>query len=96
MKLLSIILYLILILFGISFAVLNAGMANLNLYLTTLSLPLSLLVTLSVGLGVVVGALLVLAKYWRLRLSHKYLKNQLKLKEEEISNLRSIPLKDEH
>ncbi|GGI77842.1 LapA family protein [Legionella impletisoli] len=96
MRILMIIVYLIIILFGVSFAVLNAKPVLINFYFTTFQMPISVLITLTLGLGVVIGALLLLSKYWRLKLEHHKLKSQLKLTEKEIKNLRAIPLKDQH
>jgi putative membrane protein len=91
-----IIFYLLLILVGVSFAVLNASSVEVNFYFTKLQMPVSVLITLTLGVGVIIGALLFLTKYWRLKLDHKHIKKQLKLTEKEIKNLRSIPLKDQH
>lgn len=96
MRILMIIFYLVLILVGVSFAVLNASPVSINLYFTTFKLPISVLMTITLGIGVLIGAFLLLTKYWRLKIEHHKIKSQLKLTEKEIKNLRSIPLKDQH
>jgi lipopolysaccharide assembly protein A len=96
MRIFLIIFYLLLILMGVSFAVLNATPVSLNLYVTTYSMPVSVLITLAIGLGVLIGSFLVITKYWRVKIELHKIKSQLKLKEKEINNLRSIPLKDQH
>lgn len=96
MRLITIILYLLLMIIGVSFAVLNASMIDLNLYIIKFSLPLPLLLTLVLGLGLIIGFFLGLYKYWRLKFSFNKIKNQLKLTEQEIKNLREIPLKNQH
>ena len=96
MRLLMMIFYLVLVVIGVSFAVLNANSATLNLYFTNITVPISLLVTLIFCLGIILGFILGLFKYWRLKLTLSKLKAQLKLTEKEIRNLREIPLKNQH
>ncbi|WP_133127443.1 LapA family protein [Legionella nagasakiensis] len=96
MRIILIIFYLILILVGVSFAVLNAAPVSVNFYFTMIKMPISVLMTITLGIGVLIGAFLFLCKYWRLKIEHHKIKVQLKLTEKEIKNLRSIPLQDQH
>ena len=93
MRIFMIIFYTILILFGISFAALNAQSVPINFYFTTVQIPISVLMILMLGLGVSVGLILMMFRYWCLRAEHRKIKNQLQLTEREIKNLRIIPLK---
>ena len=86
--------YTLLVLVGVSFAALNAASVSVNMYFKTLTMPISVLVVGMMGLGMLLGFLLSLARYWRLKTEHRGLKNQLKLTEKEIKNLRAIPLQD--
>ncbi|MDP1601711.1 MAG: LapA family protein [Legionella sp.] len=96
MRLVWIILYLLLILIGVSFASLNASSVQVNMYVTTLVMPVSVLMTFMLGLGILIGMLLFICRYWRLKVECLKIKNQLKITEKEIKNLRDIPLKDQH
>jgi len=96
MRLFMIIIYLFLVLLGVSFAALNANSVPVNLYFKTLNMPVSVLMTLMLGLGLVIGFLLFIGRYWRLKIEFIRIKNHLKLTEREIKNLRDIPLKDQH
>lgn len=96
MRLIRISIYLLLILLGVSFAALNASTVQVNFYMTTLDVPISVLMTIMLGIGLLMGLLLCLGKYWRLKIALLHLKNQLKITEKEIKNLRDIPLKDHH
>lgn len=89
-------LYLFLIIFGVSFAVLNATTVNVNLYFTTLAMPVSLLILFVLGLGILIGLFCFTLRYLRLKAEYRKLKNQFALTEKEIRNLRSIPLQDQH
>ena len=96
MRLLMMLVYLILILLGVSFAALNASSVQVNFYFKTVSMPISVLMTIMLGVGLVIGILIFLYRYWRLKVDCLKLKSQLKLTEKEIKNLRAIPLKDQH
>lgn len=88
--------YLILILLGVTFAALNAGAVQVNFYVTTLSIPIAVLMTIMFGVGLLLGFLMSLLRYWRLKMELNKIKGQLKISAKEIKNLRDIPLKDQH
>ena len=96
MRIVIAMLYLILILVGISFAALNASSVQVNFYFKTLNIPISVLMIVMLGAGMLVGYFLFLCRYWRLKAELRKIKNQLKLTEKEIKNLRAIPLQDQH
>ena len=94
MRIVMSIFYLLLIIFGVSFAGLNSSSVPVNVYFATFHVPISVLIVLTLTLGVVIGFILFLSRYWRLKAEHRRIKNQLKLTEKEIRNLRAIPLQD--
>ncbi|MBA2649899.1 MAG: LapA family protein [Legionella sp.] len=96
MRILMLIVYLLLIILGVSFAALNASSVNINFYFKTVSMPISVLMTLMLGVGVLIGFLFFIFRYWCLKVAFYKLKNQSTLREKEIKNLRSIPLQDQH
>lgn len=96
MRILLTVFYVLLIILGISFAALNAASVQVNLYIIKLTLPISVLMAVMLGLGVCVGFFLFLGRYWSLKSEHRKISNQLKLTEREIKNLRSIPIQDQH
>lgn len=96
MRILSYVFTLFLMLLGISFAVLNAEPVLINFYVGSSKLPLSLLLVLALIFGVVLGLIVSLTHYIRLKRANSRLRQRLKLVEKEVSNLRAIPLKDEH
>ena len=59
-------------------------------------MPISVLITVMLGVGMLIGLLLFIGRYWRLKSDNRTIKNQLRLTEKEIKNLRAIPLKDQH
>jgi putative membrane protein len=96
MRIIMIIFYVLLILIGVSFAGLNSESVHINLYITSLNIPISLLMITMLAAGTLIGFFLFFIRYWRLRTEHRRMKNQLKIMEKEIKNLRAIPLQDQH
>lgn len=96
MRIVMLLFYLILIVAGVSFSVLNASMVDINLYYRTISLPISLLLIMVFALGLIWGLLYFAFKHLRLKIAYARLKEQLILSEKEVKNLRSIPLQDQH
>ena len=81
---------------GLSFALLNADTITLNYYFGKLQAPLSLVLVIALAFGAVMGVLasmwVVVAQKRELAKLHK----AAKITEKEITNLRSIPMKDSH
>lgn len=96
MRIIMLIIYILLIIIGVSFAALNAASVDVNFYFKTVSMPISVLITVMLGIGILIGFVLFIARYWRLKAECHRVKNQLKMTEKEIKNLRSIPLQDQH
>lgn len=95
MRIIMTIVYLVMILFGVSFAALNATAVEVNFYFTTMKMPISVLMITTLGIGILIGFFMFLFRYWHLKREHRKIKNQLALTEKEIKNLRSIPLQDQ-
>ncbi|SPX61167.1 Protein of uncharacterised function (DUF1049) [Legionella feeleii] len=70
MRLLMMIFYLVLILLGVSFAALNASSVQVNFYFKVLTMPISVLMTVMLGVGAILGFLLFLCRYWRLKVEY--------------------------
>ena len=96
MRIIMMLFYLVLILMGVSFAALNASSVKINYYFFTMRMPVSILMTLMLGIGIVFGFLLLLTRYLKLQKEQRRLKYQLKLTEQEIKNLRALPVNDHY
>jgi lipopolysaccharide assembly protein A len=94
MRFIMTIFYLCLMIFGVSFAALNAEVVTLNLYFKTLSLPISVWMIAAFAFGIIMGVIIFLGRYWGLKSKFRKTKHALQLMEREIKNLREIPLKD--
>jgi putative membrane protein len=87
---------LVVALIGLSFALLNADTITLNYYFGKLQAPLSLIMVIAIALGAVMG---VLASMWAVVAQKRELakmRKAAKITEKEITNLRSLPMKDNH
>lgn len=94
MKRLVIILFLLLVaLVGVSIAALNAGEVTFDYYLSSVTLPLAVLVFIALSLGALAGVLLSFGVILAMRHNHAQIRKRLKLCEQEIKNLREIPIK---
>lgn len=94
MRVLSYIFLLLIIVFGVTFAILNLETVTINYYFGQNTLPLSLLLVLVFALGsltsIIVGCFLLI----KAKLINYRLRQRLTLAEKEIENLRAIPLQD--
>lgn len=96
MRIISFILLIIVILIGVTFAVLNPGTVNIHYYLGEKTMPLSLLLVIDFVLGCLLGLLMGFWLLVKTKVKNYYLRQQLKLSEKEVENLRAIPLQDRH
>ncbi len=89
-------LLLLVALLGLSFALMNAEPVTLNYYFGKLQAPLSLVLVIALAFGAVMG---VLASMWVVITQKRELaklRKAAKITEKEITNLRSLPMKDSH
>jgi putative membrane protein len=93
-KLIKLISMVLVVLIGVSFACLNSEVIKVNLYITEIKIYLSILLVLALGLGILLGFLSMVGAYLRLKAENYRITNKAKWAEKEISNLRSLPIKD--
>lgn len=96
MRIFSYLFILLLVLLGVTFATLNADLVIIHYYFGTSKVPLSLLLVFALLIGVMMGLMVSLIMYIKLKGRNLRLRQKLSLAEEEISNLRTIPVKDQH
>ena len=95
MRILKLFLIIIIMLLGAAFAVLNAEPVRFNYYFGSLELPLSLVTISALGVGVLLGILSGMGMVVGLKRENTSLKRRSRLVNEEIKNLRNMPLKEE-
>lgn len=94
MRIFTYLILLLLVLLGLTFAFLNAELTTVNYYLGTTRQPLSLLLAVSFGAGALLGLLVGILLYIRIKKDNFRLLSRLKNAEKEVANLRVISLKE--
>lgn len=94
MRIISYMFILVIVLFGMTFAILNSESVTINYYLGQNTLPLSLLLVLAFAFGCLIGMLIGFWLLIKSKIINHRLRQRLNLAEKEIENLRAIPLQD--
>ena len=93
MLVIKLLLLLVFMLIGASFAIINDAPVTVDLYFMRPELPLSLLVLLALGLGMLLGGLAGMIYFMRVRKENADLRRKARLVKEEVQNLRTMPVK---
>ena len=91
-KVIKFVLVVVFLVLGAAFAIINDQPVELDLYFLVISLPLSLILLLAVGAGIVLGALAGAFYFMRIRKENADLRRQARLVEQEVRNLRNLPI----
>jgi len=94
-RIISLIFFLVVLLLGLFFGVLNAEEAMLDYYWGKVQLPLSIIMVLSLVVGAVLGVMASMVVMLRLKHQISKLRKDVRNTKKEVANLRSIPLKDD-
>ncbi len=96
MKYIAYFFWFLIIVIGITFASLNSHTVTFNYYIgiSTIHLPVLLLIALI--LGVLLGVIAMLSVVIRAKHASRQLKQRIKDTEQEVNNLRNIPIKGGH
>ncbi|MES9993622.1 MAG: LapA family protein [Candidatus Thiodiazotropha sp.] len=95
MRFIKLVIIILIMIVGAAFAVLNADPVGFNYYFGIRDLPLSLIVTIALGMGVVLGVLAGTGKVLALKREIHTLKKRSQMVSEEVNNLRALPLKEQ-
>ena len=95
-RIVTFILLLLVSLLGLSFALMNAETVQINYYLGNFQAPLSLVVVIAIIVGAGFGVLASTGIVLKQKRELAKLRKSNKLAEQEVSNLRALPLKDSH
>ena len=77
---------------GVAFAIANSAPVSVDLGLYVPQLPLSLLLLLAVGVGILLGAFASAFYFMRIKKENADLRRQSRLVQQEVKNLRSMPI----
>ena len=93
MIVIKLLLLLVLMAVGAGFATINDRPVVVDLYFITPEMPLSLLLLLALGCGILLGALAGMVYFMRVKRENADLRRKSRLVSEEVKNLRSMPIK---
>lgn len=93
-KLLKILLLLLVASLGAGFAYSNPELVSVSYYFGEIALPLGILIFLLIGVGMLSGVLASMGWVIRLKRDNANLRRVADLANQELSNLRTIPLRD--
>jgi putative membrane protein len=96
LKIIGIIFFVLLLVLGLSFSLLNATPVELNYYFGSIELPLAFALVLTLAIGALLGLLGMLSMVFKLQRETVRLKKVIRASERELSQLRAIPVKDRH
>ncbi len=94
MRIIKLILLMLIVMLGAVFAVLNAEPVQFNYYFGSRELPLSLIMTLALGAGALLGILACMGLMFGMKRENILLRRKSQLASQEVNNLRALPLKD--
>ena len=92
LKIIKFVVAVVFLVLGVSFAIINDQAVTVDLYFLTPTLPLSLLLLLGVGVGIVLGAIASVLYFMRIKKENADLRRQARLVEQEVRNLRTLPI----
>ncbi len=95
MRFLKLLFFILAMMVGAAFTVLNAEPVLFNYYFGSRELPLSVILIGTLGLGIFLGILSGLNTLLGLKRKNSILRRRSRLVDEEVKNLRSLPLKDQ-
>ena len=81
---------------GAAFSAVNNTPVNIQYYLGTVTMPISIIVIVSLVIGITIGVLAIFIGSIQLRYENKRLQKKIDLREQELDSLRILPIKDTH
>lgn len=88
--------WLIVMAIGITFSGLNSRLVLVNYYLDEKQIQLPMLLLITLAIGVVLGFITLLPAFIRKKHANHRLKHRIKQIEQEVDNLRTMPIKETH
>ena len=92
-SLLQLLLVIIILIIASAFAALNEQVINLNYFIGLVETRLTFVIICSFLLGMIFSLLIMMSYIIRVRLEQRRLKSSLRIKDQELNNLRELPVK---
>jgi putative membrane protein len=94
-KLIKLLVFLLLIVLGAAFAVLNSQIITLDFYFSVIDLPVSVVIVAFMSIGALLGVIASSGIMLRLKHENRVLKRKARMVNEEVRNLRTMPIRDQ-
>jgi len=91
-RIIPIIIFIIVFAAGAAFSAINTEAVSLNYYLGSISAPISVVIVLSIVAGLILGATIIYVSTFQLRYENRRLNKKLRTAEQDIENLRVLPI----
>lgn len=95
-RILTIAFFVAIFIIGAAFSAKNTNPVTIDYYFSTITLPLSVIIVLSLIIGIVIGAIAIFAGTFSIRYENRRLQKQLTSTQQELNSLRILPIKNEH
>ncbi|OGO90981.1 MAG: hypothetical protein A3F10_02115 [Coxiella sp. RIFCSPHIGHO2_12_FULL_42_15] len=96
MKYVFFIFWMLVIILGVTFASLNSHTVTINYYVNETTIHIAILLLMTLVMGVFLGIIAMLPALIRNKNNHRRLRHRIKQIEQEVNNLRAIPIKETH
>lgn len=96
MKYIFYIFWLIVVVIGVTFASLNSHIVSVNYYVGESNLHLPILLIIALVIGAVLGIIAMIPWLLKNKQANWRLKQKINQIEQEVNNLRAIPIKESH
>lgn len=92
--LVQLLLLMLILIIAAAFAALNEQVISMNYFIGTMDTPLTFVIIVCFILGMLFSFLIIVTYIIRLRWQQRRMKQSLRLKDQELNNLRAMPVKD--
>ncbi len=95
-RVIGLIFILVVLVFGLTFGIMNAESVQIDYYFGIGQMPLSLILVIAFVVGALFGAVVNVGMILKLKRQIFKLRKEVRVTEKEVRNLRALPIKDKH
>lgn len=95
-RVIGLIFILVVLVFGLTFGIMNAESVQIDYYFGMGEMPLSLILVIAFVVGALFGAVVNAGMILKLKRQIFKLRKEVRVTEKEVRNLRALPIKDKH
>ena len=95
-RVIGLIFILVVLVFGLTFGIMNAESVQIDYYFGIGQMPLSLILVIAFVVGALFAAVINVGMILKLKRQIFKLRKEVRVTEKEVRNLRALPIKDKH